>query len=194
MYDRETGSLWVHVTGKAEHGTRKGWQLQQIPASVTPWGEWKRAHPNTLVLAGHRRRGFMGEYTGVESAAGIGLSVVVRFSAKLYPFEVLAGRAVVNDAFNGQSLVVAYSSEIGTAKAWGRQLDDVELTFEAAKATPGAAGPFLLRDSQSGTLWSWMTGNAVTGKYAGRQLAAVSHHPILNERFVGFYPNGPVLR
>ena len=35
MYDRETESLWVHVTGRAEVGPREGWQLRFMPSTVT---------------------------------------------------------------------------------------------------------------------------------------------------------------
>ena len=196
MYDRETESLWVHVTGKAAHGPRKGWQLKQVAASVTTWADWKRDHPDTLVLPGFRRGGFMGTYVGTRQAQGMGLSAVVNFKAKLYPFEVLATREVVNDAFNGQDLVVAYATDNGTARAWSRKLDDGQvLHFKRAAKDPGTGqGPFLLKDQETGSLWSWMTGTAVSGKLAGQQLAAVAHHPILNRRFEGFYPGGPVLQ
>lgn len=197
MYDRETESLWVHVTGKAAHGPRKGWQLKQVAASVTTWGDWKRDHPNTLVLPGYRRGGFMGTYVGTETILGMGLSTVVGFKAKLYPFDILADREVVNDEFNGTDLVVAYSKSNGTARAWGRTLDDGRLLeFKKAATKPGGVseGPFLLQDLTTGSLWSWMTGVAVSGDLAGQQLSTVAHHPILTRRFEGFYPDGPVLQ
>jgi len=50
MYDRETESLRVRVTGKAAYGPRKGWQLKAMPASVTQWMDWKRDYPRTRVL------------------------------------------------------------------------------------------------------------------------------------------------
>ncbi len=193
MYDRETESLWVHVTGRAEHGPRKGWQVEFMPSTVTTWAEWKRAHPHTLVLPGYRRGGFMGTYTGVRSPAGIGLSVLVNFKAKLYPFKVLSTTPVVNDTFNGEDVVVAYSPQAGTAGAWRRRLDDRSLTFEAGPDA-GEGGDFLLRDRETGSHWSWMTGTAVSGELEGRQLGYLPHHPILNKRFRGFYPDGPILQ
>lgn len=199
MYDRETESLWVHVTGEAAHGPRKGWRLETLPASVTTWAEWKRDHPDTTVLPGYRRQGFMGHYGGTQSPRGMGLSTIVNFKAKLYPFTVLAGRQVVNDAFNGANLLIAYGRENGTAKAWNRSLEGVGvLEFErvggasAGKSRGAANTPFLVQDMQTGSYWSWMTGEAVEGKLKGRKLASVAHHPILNKRFDGFYPDGPV--
>lgn len=192
MYDRETDSLWVHVTGRAEVGPRKGWQLTFMPASVTTWAQWKETHPNTQVLPGYRRGGFMGTYTGTDSSRGMGLSVLVAHKAKLYPFERLVERPVVNDQFNGKDTLVVYSAHSGSAEAWQRSLDGRSLTFERG---PDAAtdGGFLVRDLETGSLWSWRTGEAVKGELLGRKLGYLMHHPILNERFAGFYPDGPVM-
>ena len=74
MYDRETGSLWVHVTGKAAHGPLQGKRLTFLPSTVTSWKEWKAAYPNTLVLPGYRRGGFMGTYDGISSGRHLGLA------------------------------------------------------------------------------------------------------------------------
>jgi len=37
-----------------------------------------------------------------------------------------------------------------------------------------------------------MTGTALAGRLKGRRLGATAHHPILIDRFAGFYPKGPV--
>ena len=192
MYDRETQSLWVHVTGRAEHGPRKGWQLTFLPASVTTWAQWKRIYPESLVLPGYRRGGFMGTYTGVDDPDGIGLSVLVNYKAKLYPFSKLAGPRILNDTFNRQDLVVAYETDAGTAAAWSRTVGERSLTFEIGPDSETEA-TFLLRDRETGTKWSWLTGTAVSGELEGTQLDYLSHHPILSKRFHGFYPNGPIM-
>ncbi len=191
MYDRETDSLWVHVTGRAEVGPREGWQLTFMPSTVTTWAEWKRLHPHTEVLVSRRRGGFMGTYTGVDDPGGIGLAVIVWGQAKLYPFDLLAEASVVNDTVHGASVVVAYSESTGTARAWGREVDGRTLTFERGQDLPG--GTFLLQDQETGSAWSWLTGEAVSGELAGTRLEHASHHPILSRRFAGFYPDGPVM-
>ena len=53
-------------------------------------------------------------------------------------------------------------------------------------------GNALLRDKQTGNLWSWLTGEAVQGKFKGRKLGRAMYNPILNERFRAFYPGAPV--
>ncbi len=41
MYDRETESLWVHVTGEAIKGELKGNRLDFSPSEVVSWRTWK---------------------------------------------------------------------------------------------------------------------------------------------------------
>ena len=50
MQDRETGSSWSHVTGRAIDGKTKGAQLEKLEAVETTWELWYAAHPNTAVL------------------------------------------------------------------------------------------------------------------------------------------------
>ena len=189
MYDRQTESLWVHVTGRAEIGPLKGEQLTFMPSTLTSWSQWKRSHPNTLVLPGFGTRGFMGTYRGLGGSRRIGLAVVVRFEGKLYPFRVLEERNVVNDRFNGEELLVYYSRGSGTATAWSRTLDGRVLTFRSEGSGDDGEG---LRDEQTGSRWSWLTGEAVEGELRGRELKQLRYNPIRNDRFRVFYPEGPV--
>jgi hypothetical protein len=50
MQDRETGSSWSHVTGRAIDGKAKGAQLEKLEAIETTWALWHEAHPGTKVL------------------------------------------------------------------------------------------------------------------------------------------------
>ena len=50
MYDRATKSLWSQVNGAAVAGPEKGKRLLELPSELTTWGDWKRTHPDTLVL------------------------------------------------------------------------------------------------------------------------------------------------
>ena len=191
MYDRETESLWVHVTGRAETGPRKGWQLDFLPSSMTSWAVWKAAHPNTTVLPGFRRGGFMGTYTGLQSPQGIGLVVRVARAGKLYPFEKLIDRPVVNDRFKDEDVVVVYSREVGVASAWHRRVGDQVLNFRALKSD--AEAQVTMSDEETDSVWSAVRGVAVSGPLKGMRLQPLPHHPILNRRFSGFYEEGPVL-
>jgi len=192
MYDRETDSLWIHVTGRAETGPRKGWKLKFMPSSMTSWAAWKSAHPDTLVLPGYRRGGFMGTYRGLGSPSGIGVAVRVAFEAKLYPFDKLMRQPVVNDRFRDEDIVVVYSAKLRTASAWRRRLGERVLSFEPYASSAGDER-FLVSDIQTGSVWSGLLGEAVSGPLKGQRLEIMPHHPILISRFAGFYPDGPVL-
>jgi hypothetical protein len=50
MQDKETGSLWSHVTGECLDGEYKGTRLEMIPVVQTTWKQWSADHPSTRVL------------------------------------------------------------------------------------------------------------------------------------------------
>ncbi len=191
MYDRQTDSLWIHVTGEAYQGPLKGKKLTFLPSTVTTWRKWKEDHPTSLVLPGRRRGGFMGTFNGLSRTRNFGLSVVVRFKSKLYPYSELRETPVVNDRLNGAEVVVYYSRDHGTATAWRRKLDGRSLTF-ALSAKTDSRGNELMKDNQTGSLWNWLTGVAVAGPLKGRELAQLAYNPILSDRFRAFYPDRPI--
>ena len=193
MYDHQTNSIWIHATGEAFHGPMKGKKLRFMPSTVTTWEKWKERYPHSLVLPGRRSETFMGVYDGMSTTRGLGLSVVVRFKAKLYPFDTLLTTPVVNDRFNGVAVLVAYSIGARTATAWNRGLDGRRLRFSMAEEKD-RFGNRLLRDEQTGSIWSWLTGEAVSGPLRGRRLGQLAYNPILNDRFKAFYKDGPVFQ
>ena len=190
MYDKQTNSLWVHVTGHAEEGPLKGGQLTLIPSTVTTWQDWRRRYPETLVLDGLKRQGFMGSY-GAMAGRGdeIGLAVVLRGRARLYPYRDLRTQPLVNDTFNGLPLLVAFHVTTNSAYVWTRQIDGQVLTFRRL-AEQDTDGHPLLTDHETGSRWSWLTGRAFAGPLKGRELQQLPSHPILTERFQAFYLDG----
>lgn len=52
MYDRQTDTLWSHVTGEAIQGKLKGARLSMLAATPRiTWGAWRKMHPRTLTLS-----------------------------------------------------------------------------------------------------------------------------------------------
>lgn len=51
MKDRETGSLWTQLDGRALEGELEGDLLEHVESTWTTWSAWVEAHPDTLVLA-----------------------------------------------------------------------------------------------------------------------------------------------
>lgn len=69
FYDWETRSLWSQILGDAVVGELTGASLKQVPIHYAEWREWKKAHPETLVLSnqtGHFRDYEQDPYTGYE--------------------------------------------------------------------------------------------------------------------------------
>lgn len=50
MFDRESGSLWTQLDGRAIQGPESGRSLEHVPSVFTTWAAWLAAHPDTLVL------------------------------------------------------------------------------------------------------------------------------------------------
>lgn len=85
LYDRETESLWSQLDRLAVTGSFKGTRLQSIPLEHTTWRDWRRRHPDTLVLS--RKTGYFRDYdrtpyAGYESSDDIYFPV--RFRAEGY--------------------------------------------------------------------------------------------------------------
>jgi hypothetical protein len=51
MWDRQTESLWSHVTGQALAGHLTGTELVTYPVATVSWRDWREAHPEGLVLS-----------------------------------------------------------------------------------------------------------------------------------------------
>ncbi len=67
FYDRQGRSLWSQLSHEAISGPHRGTTLPLAPFTDTTWGEWRRRHPETLVLSretGHRRSYGLDPYSG----------------------------------------------------------------------------------------------------------------------------------
>ena len=149
--------------------------------------------PANARAAGHRRGGFMGTYTGAHHLRTFGLAVFSNFKAKLYPFPQLKRKQVVNDAFRQAEVMVAFLDDSHTATAWSRRLNGQLLTFAWADE-PAQNGQRVLQDQETGSLWSPLTGAALSGQLKGQELDPLQHYPILTDRFHAFYPEGEVFK
>jgi hypothetical protein len=203
MYDRQTDSLWSQFLGVGVAGHFEGTALEPLGSSLTTWGEWRDAHPATLVLdQGGRRRDAYSSYYTDGSAGVLGESIAddrlqrkefvagVQWEggAKAYPFRHLNETPTVNDRFRGRDILVVFSSESATVAVYDRRLRDRTLSFEAATGagTEGVAVP--LRDAETGSLWSGRTGDAVGGPLAGERLELLPSLQVFWFAWSDFYP------
>jgi hypothetical protein len=200
MYDRQTESLWSHVTGVALAGVLTGRELQTHPVATVPFGVWREAHPDGLVL--NRETGnprdygrnpypgydsvdndpflFEGEVDGRYTAMTRMVGVERDGAAVGIPLDVLRDERVVTTDLDGVPLVVWWQP--GTASP----LDDSDIT---AGDDIGATGVFSLSerdltfsadgddafvDAETGSRWN-LLGQAVEGPLSGERLQAVTH-------------------
>jgi hypothetical protein len=187
MYDRQTDSLWSQFLGVAVRGDLKGQKLEPLAATLTEWASWRQTHPDTVVLdQGGEKRDTYTSYYRANSAGVIGrtedddrlglkefvLGLQLDQFSRAYPYRTLNDEPVVNDRLGETDLVVVFDREAGSGLIFDRLVDGRALTFEAATDPNTTADPALpnMRDSETGTLWSGVTGEAIEGPLAGQQL------------------------
>lgn len=183
MYDRETGTLWSQLLGEAVSGELIRTKLEFLPGVMTTWSSWREMHPDTLAI----RKGFFGnrdpyrDYYYSEDAGVIGatnpderlgtkefvIGIEIGNDAVAYPFSVLNTQPVVNDNVSGNPIVVIFDQENGAGAVWERNLQDGQiLEFVQHEG-------FIIRDSETGSLWNGLTGQSISGEYEGTTLTRV---------------------
>ncbi len=200
MFDRETGTLWSHLTGEALQGPLVGQQLQQLLSEQTTWGRWRAEHPKTLMLAvdpGDVRFDPYQNYYDASDAGVVGrkraddrlpvkekvIGVRLGGQVKAYSFSALARDRVVNDTVGGVPLVVVFDPASVSGAVYRRDSGGTLLTFTAG------ANPLSMRDDQTGSEWDGLSGRATTGSDAGMELEQVPITYSFWFGWVDFYPN-----
>ena len=182
MVDRETGTLWTHLDGKAIQGPLKGKRLNFIAVPHMTWGDWQASHPDTTVLSSDtpfqdryrpvrigvfsRQEDLFGDDRLASNALVVGVEVNGLF--KGYSVEAIAeAGGVVNDTLASQPIVVFYDDVARTGLAFSPAVDGQLLEFYNA-----ASQGFELRDQQTQSLWD-REGRAISGPLAGTTLEFV---------------------
>ena len=179
MQDRETGTIWAHLDGKASTGSLAGERLTMIPLAMSTWGEWQRSYPDTKVLsadtdyASFYRPVQLGTYNPQEARFGDNrlpsnaLVVAVEAGGQFmgYPLDALSQEnGVVNDTLGGEPVLALFDPAAQSGIAYSRDLDGTTLQFYN-----GSPGSFELRDTATDTVWD-SQGRAIDGPLAGSAL------------------------
>lgn len=160
MEDKETGSEWSHILGKAMAGPLQGKKLTILPSVMTNWETWTKQHPKTTAtLLEPTANRFRTEILQRQDAFGLGL--VHEGKSRFWRFDHLGLQSVVNDRL-GSPLVVYFDRESLTPLAWQRTVGEQELTFQLAGKQ--------LQDEQTQSSWDLARGTATGGKLKGTQL------------------------
>jgi len=141
LYDHQTESLWSQLMEKAVAGSLAGKALNKIESTRTSWKDWKRRHPQTLVLStntgyardysqdpyeGYYRLGTLwfpvGEVRKDLPVKEMVLGVELDGKAKAYPLSELRERAggTLEDKIGGTGIRIDISPE-GTVTGAKRQ-------------------------------------------------------------------------
>ncbi len=135
MYDHQTESLWSQIAMEAVAGPMTGDTLHHLFLEHTTWGDWKKNHPQSLVLSdktwyhrdydrdpylGYAQRADLmfstrksdGRFHPKEWVVGVELEGVF----KAYPFsELKKQKSSLKDNVNGYNVVVQYNHKAQSA-------------------------------------------------------------------------------
>lgn len=123
-WDHDTGSVWSQPTGEAILGPLSGARLELLPSTLTSWGVWRAAHPETTAL----------DEPGGPSGFDVDemlIAVDLGDESLAVAVTVLRERGVVNATVNGVPLALA--AEVSPGGWWGvysRRLDDRDVVLE----------------------------------------------------------------
>lgn len=119
MYDRQTDSLWSHLTGEALVGPLKGRRLRTYPSAMLRYSEWRRLYPDTLVLKKEvrgrggvlLRGGSRDPYEGYYYSAQTGVIPQKYRDNRLHPKTLVVGLALGAQKARGGGAAKAYPFE-----------------------------------------------------------------------------------
>ena len=104
--------------------------------------------------------------------------VVVKGAAKAYPVETFWIHDVINDTVGETPVVLVYSALAGAINAYERQADGKPLTFGCSGLQ--LRGANVVYDLGTWSLWSGLTGEAMTHRMLGKKLERI---PVVTTTF-----------
>lgn len=198
MYDRMTGSYWSQALGLAIKGELTGMKLKTIPFDIITWGDWKKMHPDTLVLTtdtGHTRSYGVDPYGNYYTEPRI-MFPVENLDDRLNPKEIIIGLndgathkaftqddieqiGAINDKVGNVSVLLISEFE-QNARVFDRNINGKALEFEYVDGK--------LVDIQTKSEWSY-DGKAISGDMKGAQLNRISTYPGFWFEWAAFHPD-----
>jgi hypothetical protein len=153
MRDKETGTWWQQITGKAIYGPLKGSSLELVLSDELTFGEWKSEVSDGQVLSEVPK--YVKEYDSnwepeiaklpvVISFPGTGLKsrdVVVGLeiggASRAYPWDTLAKQSPVVDRVHGAPLLVAVGPDGKSFRVFISRVDGKDAEFFLKGETEG---------------------------------------------------------
>jgi hypothetical protein len=192
MRDKETGSWWQQITGKAIYGPLQGAALDLVLSDELTFGEWRKESPSGEVLAPVTK--YTKEYDSNWEPDVAKLPVVVSFPgtelksrdvvigltvsgvARAYPWESFAKRSPVMDRVNGEPLLIVLGPDGKSFRVFVSRIDGKDAEFFLQQNTTGPPADdkaadisWALVDSTAASQWNFQ-GCAVSGAARGKCL------------------------
>ena len=190
MRDRETGTWWQQITGKAIYGPLQGAALELVLSDELSFGEWRSEAPGGKVLAPVAK--YVKEYDSNWEPDVAKLPVVISFpgtelksrdvvigltvgdAARAYPWDAFAKQAPVMDRVGGIPILLALGPDGKSFRVFVSRIDGQDTDFYLQTNAPADAGievkkEWALLDSATGSQWNFQ-GCAVSGPALGKCL------------------------
>jgi len=192
--DRETGSRWQQSSLQAISGPLRGTPLHLYPFLLTDWREWRRLHPDTLVLK--PLPGYAERIPEVNAVIRIGVSAraaapkgVLRVDSRLAPHTMILGLDVkgASEAFplaelrkakvvqvelGREAIVVVHQTDSDTTTAFTARAGGRELHFKPVTK----AGETEMADRETHSHWT-AYGECIGGPLKGSRLSPLILEP-----------------
>lgn len=155
MRDKETGSWWQQITGKAIYGALKGATLELVPSDELSFGQWKSEVSDGKVLAPVPK--YVKKYESNWEPDVAKLPVVISFpgtelksrdvvvgleidgTSRAYPWEKLVKQSPVMDRVNGKNLLIVVGPDGKSFRVFESRIEGKAAEFFLKAETEGKA-------------------------------------------------------
>jgi len=170
MRDKETGTWWQQINGKAVYGPLRGAALDLVPYDELSYGEWKSEVSDGRVLAPVSK--YVKEYDSNWEPEILKLPVVISFpgtelksrdvvvglkiegTSRAYPWDALVKQSPVIDHVNGMPVLVAVAPDGKSFRVFVSRIDGKDAEFFLKPADPTPDGKLTAASAPNSTLSS----------------------------------------
>jgi hypothetical protein len=181
MRDKETGTWWQQITGKALSGPMKGASLELVLSDELSFEQWKSENSGGRVLAPVPK--YTKEYDPKWEPEVAKMPVVISFpgtelksrdvlvgltvngSARAYPWETLIKQSPVVDRVHDTPLLIAVGPDKKSFRAFVSRIDGKDAEF----FLKGESKDWVLLDTATASEWNFK-GCAISGPSTGKCL------------------------
>jgi uncharacterized protein DUF3179 len=196
MRDKETGTWWQQITGKAIYGPLRGASLELVLSDELTFGEWKSEVADGKVLAPVPK--YVKKYDSNWEADVAKLPVVISFpgtelksrdvvvgleldgTSRAYPWDTLVKQSPIIDRVHGVPLLIAVGPDGKSFRVFKSRIDGKDAEFflkgeteaDTKSASLAAAKTWTLLDTATASEWNFQ-GCAISGPSEGQCLDRV---------------------